>query len=135
MPGDFEIDLPRANDAPWLARRSMSDWFGETLHHEELQTAKLLTSELVTNAVLHGHGRIVLRARLDEDRLLVEVIDEGGGFEHEARRRDFQDLHGRGLLIVEAEASRWGILEGTTHVWFELERPGPRLGRSSRPAR
>jgi anti-sigma regulatory factor (Ser/Thr protein kinase) len=134
MDGDFEIDLPRASDAPWIARHSMADWLGGALHGEQLQTAKLLTSELVTNAVLHGRGRIVLRARLDEDRLLVEVLDEGKGFEHEARRRSFEDLDGRGLLIVDAEASRWGIQEGTTHVWFELERPGPRLGGYSRPA-
>jgi len=134
MASDFEMDLPRASDAPWIARRSVADWFGAALQGEELQTAKLLTSELVTNAVVHGCGRIVLRAQLDEHRLLVEVIDEGKGFEHEARRRSFDDLHGRGLLIVETEASRWGIQEGTTHVWFELERPGPRLGWHGTPA-
>ena len=130
----FERELPRANDAPWIARRSMSDWFGTELESGELQRAKLLTSELVTNAVLHGKGRIMLRGELHEDSLRVEVIDEGEGFEHELRRRDFRDLHGRGLLIVEAESSSWGIHEGTTHVWFELERPGSRLGTESRPA-
>ena len=36
-------------------------------------------------------------------------------------------------LIVEAEASRWGVHEGTTHVWFEVERPGPRLGPDQNP--
>lgn len=111
----------------------MTDWFSAALDTEELQTAKLLASELVTNAVLHGEGRIVLRGQLDEDRVLVEVIDEGKGFELEVRRRAFEDLHGRGLLIVEAESSRWGIHEGTTHVWFELERPGPRLGEGRKP--
>jgi hypothetical protein len=75
-----------------------------------------------------------LRTSLTEDRLLVEVIDEGSGFEYELRRMDFSDLHGRGLSIVEAESSRWGIHEGTTHVWFELERAGPRLGEESKPA-
>lgn len=130
---EFEAELPRANDAPWIARRSVADWFGAALGTGELQTAKLLASELVTNAVLHGQGRIVLRGRLDEDRVLVEVIDDGNGFELEVRRRAFEDLHGRGLLIVEAESSRWGIHEGTTHVWFELERPGPRLGEDRKP--
>jgi anti-sigma regulatory factor (Ser/Thr protein kinase) len=129
----FERELPRASDAPWIARRSISDWFGTELESDELQRAKLLTSELVTNAVLHGKGRIMMRSELHEDSLRVEVIDEGEGFEHEVRRRDFKDLHGRGLQIVEAESSRWGIHEGTTHVWFELERPGPRLGTESKP--
>jgi hypothetical protein len=41
---------------------------------------------------------------------------------------------GWGLSIVDALASRWGVHEGTTHVWFELERPGPRLGSGGRPA-
>lgn len=133
MTGAFQRELPRANDAPWIARRAVTDWFGTELMEEELHTAKLLTSELVANAVLHGAGRILLRAALNDDRVLIEVIDEGERFEHRVRRREFEDLHGRGLLIVDAESSRWGIHEGTTHVWFELERPGPRLGEDSKP--
>jgi hypothetical protein len=38
-------------------------------------------------------------------------------------------------MIVDAESSRWGIHEGTTHVWFELERPGPRLAAEEAPRR
>jgi anti-sigma regulatory factor (Ser/Thr protein kinase) len=111
----------------------MGEWFATTLEHTQLHQAKLLTSELVTNAVMHGQGRIILRAGLDQDRVLIEVIDEGQGFEHELRTRSFEDLHGRGLGIVESESSRWGIHEGTTHVWFELERRGPRLGEDAKP--
>ena len=75
-----------------------------------------------------------LRAHVNEDRVLVEVIDEGEGFEHELRRRNFEDLHGRGLLIVDSESSRWGIHEGTTHVWFELERQmAPASGLTASP--
>lgn len=129
----FETKLPRAHDAPWLARRQLAQWFGSELASEELHRMKLLASELVTNAVLHGRGAIVLRAQLDDDRAIVEVIDEGTGFEHEIRRREFDDLHGRGLAIVDSESSRWGVHEGTTHVWFELERQGPRLGAEAKP--
>ncbi len=134
MATDFEKQLPRANDAPWIARRQVTAWFSAVLKQDQLQTAKLLTSELVTNAVLHGRGRILLRAQVNEDRVLVEVIDEGNGFEHELRRRSFEDLHGRGLLIVDSESSRWGIHEGATHVWFELERQRPRLELEGKPA-
>jgi anti-sigma regulatory factor (Ser/Thr protein kinase) len=111
----------------------LGKWCGAALEPAEVHKAKLLASELVTNAVVHGEGRIILRAHLDEDRLLVEVADEGSGFEREARRGGFEDLSGRGLLIVDAESSRWGIREGTNHVWFELERAGPRLGTQSKP--
>lgn len=129
----FEQELPRAPNAPGEARRALAGWYGTVLENDELYRAKLLASELVTNAILHGQGRIMLRSHIDEDRLLVEVMDEGEGFEHEVRRRDFEDVGGRGLSIVESEASRWGIHEGTTHVWFELERSGPRLGPEGKP--
>ena len=122
------LELPRRSDAASIARGHLSRWFAKDLEADELYRAKLLASELVNNAVIHGTGRIQLNAELDVDRLVIEVIDEGEGFEHEARRHSFDDLHGRGLLIVDAESSRWGIREGTTHVWFELERRGPRLG-------
>lgn len=92
-----------------------------------------MVSELVTNALRHGHGGITLRACLDADRLLVEVIDDGSGFERDLRRRDFRDVGGWGLEIVEDASSRWGVHEGTTHVWFELERPGPRVGEPPPP--
>jgi anti-sigma regulatory factor (Ser/Thr protein kinase) len=134
MSDPFEKELPRSPEAPGVARRALSSWYGATLEPSDLHKAKLLASELVTNAVLHGEGRIVLRAQLDDDRVLVEVIDEGNGFEHELRHRTFDDRNGRGLAIVDAEASRWGIHEGTTHVWFELEQPGPRLGEDGKPS-
>jgi hypothetical protein len=68
------------------------------------------------------------------------VIDEGAGFEHEIRERGPDDVSGRGLFLVDALTSRWGIHEGTTHVWFEIDgqstdsRPlNPRLGQAARP--
>jgi anti-sigma regulatory factor (Ser/Thr protein kinase) len=117
---EFERELPRGADAPWLARRSLGDWYGATLRADEVHLAKLLTSELVTNAVLHGEGRITLSARLEDRRLLVEVADEGTGFEYTAGRRGFDHLRGRGLAIVDAESATWGIGDGLTQVWFEL---------------
>jgi hypothetical protein len=68
------------------------------------------------------------------------VIDEGAGFEHEIRGRGPEDVSGRGLFLVDAMAPRWGIHEGTTHVWFEIEGESsasgplnPRLGQAARP--
>jgi anti-sigma regulatory factor (Ser/Thr protein kinase) len=131
---EHELELPRSPGSPAEARRALTKWFAADLDGEELHRAKLLVSELVTNAVLHGKGQIVLRAHADDDRLLVEVMDEGSGFERQVRRHTFEDVGGRGLSIVESESSRWGIHEGTTHVWFELERAGPRLGSEQKPA-
>ena len=100
---------------------------------DERERALLMVSELVNNAVLHGKGKIVLRLALDANCLRVEVFDEGSGFERVAREQDLERLGGHGLSIVESEASRWGIHEGTTHVWFEIERKGPRLGVAENP--
>lgn len=129
-----EVVLPRDPSAGARARRLVEKMAAETLDPRALGRAKLLVSELVNNAVLHGQGAITFRADLDEDRLHVEVVDEGSGFERVVREQDIQPLGGRGLRLVEAESSRWGLHEGTTHVWFEIERPGPRLGADKKPS-
>jgi len=130
----LEVELPRDPGAGARARRLLEEMAAGTLDVGELGRAKLLVSELVNNAVLHGRGSITFKADLDEDRLHVEVIDEGSGFEREVREHDGEHLGGRGLSLVDTESSRWGLHEGTTHVWFEIERPGPRLGAEKKPA-
>ena len=111
----------------------MARWFSEALEEEQLEVATLLTSELVTNALQHGDGRITLRAAVDDNRVRVEVMDEGGGFEHTIREQGFEEVEGWGLRLVDMQSTRWGTHEGTTHVWFELEHPGPRLGSGESP--
>jgi anti-sigma regulatory factor (Ser/Thr protein kinase) len=128
MPEPIEVELPRDPSAAKLARHLVAKAFAAKLESDELDRATLMVSELVSNALVHGKGVITLRSALDEDRLLVEVIDEGSGFERVIRQRDFEQLGGWGLGLVDAQASRWGVHEGTTHVWFEIERSGPRLG-------
>jgi len=131
----LQIAISRDPDSPSHARRALRDWFGiADVDADLVDDAELLVSELVTNALRHGRGGIELRAALDGNRLFVEVVDEGSGFERTLRRSDFDQVGGWGLEIVEELASRWGVHEGTTHVWFELERPGPRLGEPERPA-
>jgi anti-sigma regulatory factor (Ser/Thr protein kinase) len=122
----FKSELASGVNAPRVARRLLTERFGAVLADGTLTTARLLVSELVTNAVTHGAGRITLRAQLSERRLLVAVLDEGGGFERELRERDLQppEVGGWGLSVVDAESSRWGVHRDRSHVWFELERRG-----------
>lgn len=124
----LEIELPRDRTAPRLARQRVRERFEHELSDDQFGTVLLLVSELVTNAVLHGQGTITMRTSLNHDRLLVEVIDEGPGPEAAVRELDFENppSGGRGLLIVDAASSRWGVRKHTGHVWFEVERPGPR---------
>ena len=119
------LELPRTSQAPGMARRWLFASFAEELDSRAHEKAQLLVSELVTNAVVHGRGRMEIHAQLDRDRLLVEVIDEGPGFTPAVGERDPESAGGDGLRIVDEEASRWGIREGAAHVWFELRRHRP----------
>ena len=129
----IEVELPRDPAAARLARRLVDELSAGRLEANELGRSKLLVSELVNNAVLHGQGIITLRIDVDEDRLRAEVIDEGSGFERVVRDNALDQLGGWGLALVEAESSRWGVHEGTTHVWFEIDQPGPRTTRVGCP--
>ena len=141
MPVDFHLPLPRQISAAGIARKALVERFANQLGRVQSGDLALVVTELVTNAVVHGRGAISLSLRIRGDRVYGEVVDEGGGFERELRERGPDDLSGRGLLIVDALCIRWGIHEGTTHVWFELARPHartnstePKLGDAERPA-
>ncbi|HET6864841.1 MAG TPA: ATP-binding protein [Solirubrobacteraceae bacterium] len=128
VPTRLELQLPRTPATPAIARRRLVERFAADLDNRALQDAELLTSELVTNAVLHGRGPIELTVLLDETHLTVDVTDHGNGFERPAREpRGLDAVGGQGLNIVDALANRWGIQPGRSRVWFELERHLPRL--------
>ena len=114
------LALKRDPCAPKTARDWVSRQFGAGLGNTKLDTAKLLVSELVTNALLHGHGAIAVRARLRQGRLFVEIADEGSGFSWTAPEQDRDHHNGWGLLLVDSESDRWGMHEDRTRVWFEL---------------
>ncbi|MFD0207712.1 ATP-binding protein [Streptomyces hirsutus] len=87
------------------------------------ETAELLTTELVTNALIHTDRAAVLTATVGPRVLRVEVRDF---VDHEPRPRvpDADDsTHGRGLVLVESLADAWGIrAHGVGKaVWFELD--------------
>ena len=111
------VTLPRDPGAPRRARALLREHAG-VLDADRLDTAVLLISELVTNAVLHGTGQIRLIIDLDGDGGRFAVADEGEGTPvvSEAPGPD----GGWGLRLVGQLSSRWGVLEERTQVWFEL---------------
>ena len=140
MAADLALTLPPDTSAPGLARAATKRHLAGNVDPERLSELTLVISELVSNAAVHGRGQIVLRLQGDDKVIRGEVIDQGAGFEREVRARGPEDITGRGLFLVDTLTSRWGIHEGTTHVWFELDpqsgargRLNPRLGRENRP--
>jgi anti-sigma regulatory factor (Ser/Thr protein kinase) len=137
---DIDLSLPRDPSAAAAARREVQRTFAAMLDQAVLDDLYVVVSELVTNGVVHGQGAIRLRLQVDAGDVWGEVIDGGGGFEHALREPGPVATSGRGLLIVDRLTTRWGVHEGTTHVWFEM-RPGargrrgagPHVGEGSRP--
>lgn len=100
------------------------------MHGDALDCVVLLTSELVTNAVLHGRSEVTLAVRLLPGEIRVEVGDDN----HQRPVHDVataEDLGGRGMGIVEAVSSRWGVVGvgGGKVVWFTYPLP-PALVRT-----
>lgn len=90
-------------------------------------TARLLTSELVTNAVRHSRSRlpggaVIVVVAKNDDGLLIIVVDDGSKSGLPAVRNGQAAGSGNGLLLVEALANAWGYLidDGRTIVWFRL---------------
>lgn len=93
-----------------VARRYVAAAVGQWSCPVDVDTAILLTSELVANAVLHGSapGEPVWLAILcPGDHLRVEVHDPCGG-DVECKRPTMDGESGRGLAIVAALADVWG---------------------------
>ncbi|MES4889741.1 SpoIIE family protein phosphatase [Streptomyces sp. NPDC096012] len=106
------------------ARAQLLSWDLEPL----VDTAELLVSELVTNALRYGEGEIRLRLLLDRT-LVCEVWDSGLVQPRRRRARD-TDEGGRGLQLVGLLSAAWGSRRtprGKT-VWFELPLPGAENG-------
>lgn len=86
-------------------------------------TATLAVSELVTNAVRHGHGKPVgLRVTSSADELRIEVTD---GNPTPARLREAGEgaENGRGLLLIAAFAKEWGVSPDGRMTWCSLAIP------------
>ena len=113
--------LPKEPTAPARARR-MLDEVHPDLSEERLADARLLLSEVVTNAVEHvrRHGPIEVTLSAWDHALRVEVADPGDGFEP-PRERDPGNHRGWGLQFVQRLSDRWGVERGEhSRVWFEL---------------
>ena len=124
-----EIILPATPSAPMRARVALNESIPPPELADLFDDARLATSEVVGNALVHGRmeGRDTIRliVEADDDHVRVEV-------EQPTPAKSVQPVHprmdgerpgGLGLRLVEAMADTWGTDEGPPGVvWFEFRR-------------
>ncbi|MEU0564323.1 ATP-binding protein [Nonomuraea sp. NPDC005983] len=109
-----EIVLPGVAHSVAVARRCL----GEILTasgHRDVDDARLVVSELVSNALVHtasglrGGVVVVEVIAVDAVTVRVEVADDGADTVPRPREFGDGDCHGRGLWLVEQVAAKWGV--------------------------
>ncbi|MEH1164592.1 SpoIIE family protein phosphatase [Micromonospora sp. CPCC 205539] len=128
------VRLPADRRTPAAARAVVRSVLTEAHLDELVNEALLLTTELTTNAVEHARTELDIEVVADEFGLSVTVSDFAPGSGDEltvGTRNDATEINevserGRGLLLVDHFASRWGTtyLPTGKGVWFRLDRPG-----------
>jgi anti-sigma regulatory factor (Ser/Thr protein kinase) len=108
--------------APGEARRSLRALEGWVAPNQ-LDDLTLVVSELVTNSVVHSGltvgASITMVVDVSPKRVRIEVIDHGHGLPDAAQESPTD--HGRGLVIVDRLADRWGTEhQDETTVWAEF---------------
>lgn len=117
---------PRDPSSVSLARRYVTERLTEHGETALLDTARLVVSELVTNAVRHARVDFELVLARVGDRVLVRVRDTAPG-RPEVRNVPVDSVDGRGLALVEMVSSDWGVTQesdGSKWVWaaFDVRR-------------
>jgi serine/threonine-protein kinase RsbW len=118
------IRLPAtASSAAKFRHQIASELSQSAISTAVLDDVLLVATELISNAIRHaeplGDGQVTVSWRVQGREVTVEVSDGGGGGEPRVRQVSTRDTYGRGLALVEALATRWGVEHtstGTT-VW------------------
>ncbi|MGW7572527.1 ATP-binding protein [Streptomyces sp. NPDC054765] len=114
-------DLSSAGAARQYVRAMACCW---SVGPEQADALELITGELVANALRHGNSRLVVVMLSRTARTVcISVTDEGRGCVSALLARPGPEQEcGRGLLIVEALADRWGQRKpgGGFTVWAEV---------------
>lgn len=122
------VEIPAEAEAVAIARDLVGDaTLGAAAPQQRIDDLRLLTSEIVTNALRHaglGAGDTIgLAVEVSGRRVRVEVADRGPGFDPKAvQRPTAEKVGGWGLQLVKQLADSWGVIRNDRNfVWFELK--------------
>jgi anti-sigma regulatory factor (Ser/Thr protein kinase) len=123
-PPDLTLPLAREPTAPRQARASIRQLLGDRVSADFAADAQLLTSELVTNAVMYAPTGCRMSAWFIDaaGALRVEVSDAAPDVPSLRSPSARSSFGGRGLHLVASRSSDWGVEAngGGKSVWFEL---------------
>ncbi|MGW1224324.1 ATP-binding SpoIIE family protein phosphatase [Streptomyces sp. NPDC001478] len=116
-----QAEPERIAAARQLLREMLHDWADA----EQVDSAVLMVSEMVTNVLVHTDGDALMVAQAvgehGERRLRVEVSDGSDELPHKRRPGEMASS-GRGLVLMEMLADAWGVdpRGAGKSIWFEL---------------
>jgi anti-sigma regulatory factor (Ser/Thr protein kinase) len=115
-------ELPLTTRTAYKARVLIRERLGDMLPAIRLSDLLTVVSELITNAVDHGHGDTVrMRLSVAANGKVSGEVENDGYARVELRPIDTRSTSGLGLHIVGAIADRWPVFVGdSTRVRFEL---------------
>ena len=120
-------ELAPEKSSAGAARRAVRAALVDRVEDDLVEDAVLLTSEIVTNAVVHARSSAVLTLAVTPGAVLVSVSDVCR-YAPVVQEAAPEWESGRGLGIVDSIATAWGVHqhgEGGKTVWFQLDRrPG-----------
>lgn len=122
----ISLNIPVAPEAVALARDAVVRAVVDRSSAQRIDDLRLLTSEIVTNALRHaGMGSqdsLAVGVDISPDRIRVEVADHGPGFDpDDLEAPTAERVGGWGLVLVRQLADHWGVIRNDPNlVWFEL---------------
>lgn len=117
------LTLPGVERSVSYARRLVDDTLGAA--HPAADDLRMCISEAFTNSVLHSTsrngGKVTLTLTAERDFVLAEVTDDGAD-QKPHLANDPTGIHGRGMRIIDALATEWGvdIEQDRTTVWMRF---------------
>ncbi|MFF4258421.1 ATP-binding protein [Streptomyces sp. NPDC001663] len=100
--------------------------WGVSMDDETDDAIRLVASELITNAVVHGEGPVTVTLQHRPGHLVIDVLD-GNSLAPQRGCAQADDESGRGLALVGVLASRcsWEPTRHGKRVWAEITLPMP----------